>query len=483
MTSCSAPYAASIQAYVNAHRKELVDTLIDIISIPSVKGKPLPGMPYGEGCAHALQKGMELCKARGMTTECYDNYAASAVCGTGDKEIGFVAHLDVVPVSEGWQTDPFTGVERNGFVVGRGSRDNKGGFVAALLAIQCIQELRIPIRSSLRILMGSDEECGMSDMEYVVANCKLPDFSIVTDCLFPVAHGEKGRVCGNILMDIEPGTLRMHGGEAPNIIPDQCVAELPGRAAELSKLQKLATDAEGIHVSTNGQNLVVKSTGISAHASEPFKAVNAIHRLASFLCDNHLLSGRAAKAVSDIQRCFGCYYGEAFGINYEDEASGKTTLITGMVRTEGNALRVNIDSRYSVTDQKERVLKTLQASIEADGWQFELLEATNAHYIPKDHPVAMQLTRIFNAVSGEQKEPYILAGGTYASRMPNAVAFGPGNAKEASIFPYPPGHGDAHQPDESQHIGYLMEAVQIYARGIIELDEILHCNNEVNCHE
>lgn len=128
-----------------------------------------------------------------MQTECYDNYAASAVCGQGDKQIGFIAHLDVVPVSDGWSSDPFTGIERNGFVVGRGSRDNKAGFAAALMAINCVRDLDLPLRSSLRILMGSDEESGMSDMVYVVKHCPLPDFSVVTDCYFPVAHGEKGR--------------------------------------------------------------------------------------------------------------------------------------------------------------------------------------------------------------------------------------------------------------------------------------------------
>lgn len=88
--------------------------------------------------------------------------------------------------------------------------------------------------------------------------------------------------------------------------------------------------------------------------------------------------------------------------------------------------------------------------------------------------MAQRLTEVFNAVTGEHKKPYVLAGGTYASKVPNSVAFGPGNAKEPSMMPYGPGHGDAHQPDESQHIGCLMDAVRIYALGIIELDDILH---------
>ena len=73
----------------------------------------------------------------------------------------------------------------------------------------------------------------------------------------------------------------------------------------------------------------------------------------------------------------------------------------------------------------------------------------------------------------------MLAGGTYASKVPNSVAFGPGNTKETSLMPYGPGRGDAHQPDESQHIGCLLEAVRIYAMSILELDDILHSEREV----
>lgn len=37
-----------------------------------------------------------------------------------------MAHFDVVPVSEeGWEVPPFSGLERNGFIHGRGSLDNK----------------------------------------------------------------------------------------------------------------------------------------------------------------------------------------------------------------------------------------------------------------------------------------------------------------------------------------------------------------------
>ena len=56
MISRSNQYARQIEEYVTAHRQELVDILIELISVPSVKGPAQPGMPYGENCARALAK-------------------------------------------------------------------------------------------------------------------------------------------------------------------------------------------------------------------------------------------------------------------------------------------------------------------------------------------------------------------------------------------------------------------------------------------
>lgn len=36
------------------------------------------------------------------------------------------------------------------------------------------------------------------------------------------------------------------------------------------------------------------------------------------------------------------------------------------------------------------------------------------------------LTDIYNELTGENKEPYTMGGGTYARKLPNAISFGPG---------------------------------------------------------
>ena len=78
-----------------------------------------------------------------------------------------MAHLDVVPGGEGWTvTEPFVMKEEDGKVYGRGTSDDKGPALAAIYALRAIKELGVPVEKNVRIMMGCDEECGSSELDY-----------------------------------------------------------------------------------------------------------------------------------------------------------------------------------------------------------------------------------------------------------------------------------------------------------------------------
>ena len=54
-------------------------------------------------------------------------------------------NLDVVPEGNGWDSDPFSMVEREGFVIGRGTADDKGPAVLTLYAAKFFKELGQPL--------------------------------------------------------------------------------------------------------------------------------------------------------------------------------------------------------------------------------------------------------------------------------------------------------------------------------------------------
>lgn len=70
-----------------------------------------------------------------------------------------LAHIDVVPaVGEGWEVPPFSGLERDGFIYGRGTLDNKNSVMAILQALELLLIRNYIPRRSFLIALGHDEE-------------------------------------------------------------------------------------------------------------------------------------------------------------------------------------------------------------------------------------------------------------------------------------------------------------------------------------
>ncbi|MBZ3880675.1 putative carboxypeptidase PM20D1 [Sciurus carolinensis] len=70
-----------------------------------------------------------------------------------------LAHFDVVPApEEGWEVPPFSGLERDGFIHGRGTLDNKNSVMAILQALELLLTRNYKPRRSFFIALGHDEE-------------------------------------------------------------------------------------------------------------------------------------------------------------------------------------------------------------------------------------------------------------------------------------------------------------------------------------
>ncbi|GHS99586.1 hypothetical protein AGMMS50296_7790 [Alphaproteobacteria bacterium] len=72
------------------------------------------------------------------------------------KVLGFLGHSDVVPAGEGWSADPFSGALQDGFLLGRGAVDMKGGlacFFAALAENKAVLD-----NFPLALFISGDEE-------------------------------------------------------------------------------------------------------------------------------------------------------------------------------------------------------------------------------------------------------------------------------------------------------------------------------------
>ena len=136
-----------IDAYFNdpARRAQLIAAISRLVAVKSVREDAAPGQPYGPGPAAALAEGVALAREMGFQAENLENYVATADLNDKDTALHILGHLDVVGEGKGWDTDPYTCVEKDGMLYGRGVSDDKGPVVCALMAMQAIRDLEIPL--------------------------------------------------------------------------------------------------------------------------------------------------------------------------------------------------------------------------------------------------------------------------------------------------------------------------------------------------
>ena len=177
---------------IDSYREDFVEMLQRWIRIPSVKNEPEAGAPFGREVRNMLDTAMADARSLGFEVREFDGYACDVTLGTAEEKIAVLGHLDVVPVGDGWTRPPFDGQIENDRIYGRGTNDDKGPALASLFAMRAIRESGIPLKKSIRLILGCDEESGWEDMEYYGAHEQIPDTGFSPDASFPLINTEKG---------------------------------------------------------------------------------------------------------------------------------------------------------------------------------------------------------------------------------------------------------------------------------------------------
>ena len=181
-----------LDSRVEELREELLADLKRWIAIPSVLGEAAPDAPFGAETRRMLDLAMETAERYGFKTRVFDGYCGDVSLGEGAQTMGILAHLDVVPLGDGWTHDPLGCEIEDGRVYGRGVIDDKGPALAALYAMRAVRDAGIPLQDGVRLILGCDEETGMQDMRHYASVNKMPDYGFSPDAEFPVINIEKG---------------------------------------------------------------------------------------------------------------------------------------------------------------------------------------------------------------------------------------------------------------------------------------------------
>lgn len=459
-----------IDAYFAAQEDALLADICRVVRIKSDRGEALPGKPFGAGPAAALAEFLRMAGDMGFRIKNYDHYVGTVDVNDQETQLAILAHLDVVPAGDDWTvTKPFEPVVKDGRLYGRGTSDDKGPAVAALYALKAIKDLGVPLQKNVRLIVGTDEECGSSDIAYYYQKEPEAPMTFSPDASFPVINIEKARLVGNISASfarspVLPRVLLLDAGVKENVVHDTARAVVAGLTEkELASCLKQAAEQTGGRFtavpSDGGMEIRVK--GHAAHASTPEQGNNALTALLACLVSLPLAESTQASRLRALARLFphGDTAGRAAGVAMADKESGALTISLNMLHVDETGLSGVFDCRAPLCATEENLQNVLQTRAEADGLQLKQ-SFSPAHHVPGDTPFVRTLLRCYEQYTGRKGECLATGGGTYVHELKNGVAFG---------CSMPETDNRMHGADEFAVVDELLTGAKIFTQAVIGL--------------
>ena len=434
-----------------------------LCQINSVEGEPLPGMPFGEGPAKALEAALEMGKNMGFKTENFYNYVGHIEMGEGEEILGILGHVDVVPAGEGWDFDPWGGVIADGKIFGRGTLDDKGPIVTCLYAMKILKDMGVSLNKRVRIVLGTNEETYWKCITYYLNEVKpeLPTIAFSPDSDFPVTYAEMGLLQYTLTRNISE-VIELEGGNAFNSVPSKASVTLDGiYAQDLEKAVSEAIDPSMFSLEKVDNKVILRSAGVGAHAAHLQEGKNALTHMIEVL-SKLSLEGELKEVVEFVNEHFGtCLYGEKMGVACSDEDCGPLTLNLGKIYVEDGKLVICCDSRVPVAYTVDSIEEKVKEKIEGTGYEYARVSTERPLYVPKDSELVQTLMNVYRNVTGDvDSQPQSSGGATYSRTIDNGVAFG-------ALLP---GQADSmHQANEYLELDKLKTWLEIYVEAIYQL--------------
>ena len=367
--------------------------------------------------------------------------------------------MDVVPAGPGWNFEPYAVTRKEGYLVGRGTLDDKGPSVVALHAMKFWKDLQDAGEApqfpyTVRFLFGANEESGMADVAYYHKHYDDPAFLFTPDAEFPVCYGEKGGYDGELISKpiADRIVLEFTGGAATNAVKAD--------AADLPNTDRITVAADG-----EGRAKIT-AAGKGAHASMPEGGVNAIGLIVDYLLEHDLCTADERAFFELDQKLLNHTDGSGIGIKSSDEYFGPLTVIGGTIKIEDDRFVQTLDSRFPTSITADEITERLRQLASEIGGSFENTLLMEPFLVKPDSPVIQALLNAYNEATGEDAKPFTMGGGTYAREFKSGASFGP----EKPWVKDPEWVGMMHGPDEGVSEDLLKQSFKIYA---LTLDKLM----------
>lgn len=437
---------------------EIIENMKTLISYPSVLDEPQEGAPFGQANKDCLEAALRIMDSYGFTTKNLDGYAGYAEVGKGEKLIGMVGHLDVVPVSDGWTSDPFTLQVTEDKLIGRGATDDKGPMCCAMAALKIVDEMIDDYPARIRLVFGCNEESGSACLAHYVKEEGSFDYGFTPDGDFPGINGEKGFLLADAYIKTT-NILNIQAGSAHNVVPGLTTIEVPNNSFNIESFKQTLDNQNTKYEIIEGNTTTIKVFGTMAHASTPdlgnssiLQAFNALYHAnfqdeaVNFFHEKFLLETNGAHLNLDLSDDF-----------------GPLTLNIGVMDQKDDTIHFVIDIRFPVTMHVKDIEESLISNIESfDQAKCVVAEAEEPLFYEPDCELVQSLYQSYVEVTNDtEHKPMVIGGGTYAKAIKNTIAFG-------AEFPNDPDihmHGD----DEFMPLENVAKQTEIYVRALLNL--------------
>jgi acetylornithine deacetylase/succinyl-diaminopimelate desuccinylase-like protein len=312
-----------ILGYLDNHRDEHVDQLVEFLKIPSISSQS----DHDEDTRRAASFVADELKELGLTVEVHDLgghpliYAETEI-RPDRKTLLFYGHYDVQPVDplDLWDTPPFEPRIENGIIYARGACDDKGQVYTHIKALEAYirQGIELPVNVKF-IIEGEEEAGGESIYKYTEQNSEkmacdaiiVSDTALYNETTPGICYSLKGLAYMEIQvtgpgMDLHSGS---YGGTVQN--PGNALAEIvaklkdedgrclvPGFYDDVLELDQ--DERDGFAELGYTDEILCKETGATAAFGE--KGFTTLERMwARPTCDvNGLLSGYGGEGAKTI---------------------------------------------------------------------------------------------------------------------------------------------------------------------------------------
>ena len=391
---------AGVLGAARALRDSSAQILSSIVRIPSFSGKE-------EAVCRAIA---DLCREARFDEVRFDGLGSVvARVGHGPRTLAIDAHVDTVGVGDRtrWEEDPFSGIIRDGLVLGRGTSDQKGGAAAMITAGRMLKESGYDgVFSVLFTFTVLEEDCDGLCWRFLIEREGIrPELAVSTEpTSCRLYRGQRGR------MEIQAS---VRGVSAHGSAPER------GQSAAY-KAARAALSIERLNQELPSDDFLGKGTVVVSRVEAHGPSQCAVPDLGSLYLDRRLTAGETSeKALAEVRR--------AMGKDAEDVA---------MPRYEGTGWT---GERYS----QDLYFPT---------WT-----------VPLEHPLVAGGSRAYRALFGRQPE---IGRWTFSTNgvaicgyheIP-CIGFGPGDEEQA------------HAPNERTRIDDLVTASAFYAMLPIALE-------------